>query len=109
MANQAELIYGIAAKHGGFKADAESGKRGYNLTFLIAYIRDLAFNHGMISGPLLCVCARLRLCLWCLCLSFWAACLDLLTLSLPLHPPPFLFQLILSLFLPSSTLADRIV
>eukprot|EP01130_Rhizamoeba_saxonica_P012382 TRINITY_DN5205_c1_g1_i1.p1 TRINITY_DN5205_c1_g1~~TRINITY_DN5205_c1_g1_i1.p1 ORF type:complete len:623 (-),score=148.70 TRINITY_DN5205_c1_g1_i1:133-2001(-) len=46
---QQKQIYRLAKKHGGIKADAESGKRGYQLTFMIAYIRDLAFQCGIMG------------------------------------------------------------
>ena len=37
---QAE-VYRIAARHGGIKGGSENGRRGYQLTFAIAYIRLL--------------------------------------------------------------------
>lgn len=37
---QEQLVYGIARRHGGMKAGSENGKKGYELTFSIAYIRD---------------------------------------------------------------------
>jgi alkyldihydroxyacetonephosphate synthase len=37
---QQTLLSELAAKHQGFMAGAHNGKRGYNLTFAIAYIRD---------------------------------------------------------------------
>jgi len=46
---QQKKIYSIAKKYGGIKADAANGIRGYNLTFMIAYLRDFAFELGMIS------------------------------------------------------------
>lgn len=40
VASQEEAIDDLARKHGGFLAGGHNGKRGYNLTFAIAYIRD---------------------------------------------------------------------
>jgi alkyldihydroxyacetonephosphate synthase len=42
-------LYRIAKKHGGMKAGAANGERGYQLTFGIAYIRDLTFEHWAIA------------------------------------------------------------
>jgi len=39
---QEKLINEIAVKHRGMAAGEENGKKGYLLTFLIAYIRDFA-------------------------------------------------------------------
>jgi len=47
--SQQQKVYSIAKKHHGVKADAANGKRGYELTFMIAYLRDFAFQLGMIS------------------------------------------------------------
>jgi len=46
---QQKQVYAIAKKHHGVKADAANGKRGYELTFMIAYLRDFAFQIGMMS------------------------------------------------------------
>lgn len=46
---QQKALYAIAKKHGGMKAGAENGKRGYQLTFAIAYIRDFIMNHYLIA------------------------------------------------------------
>ncbi len=40
VAAQEQLVYGIARRHGGMKAGSENGKKGYEITFSIAYIRD---------------------------------------------------------------------
>jgi alkyldihydroxyacetonephosphate synthase len=40
VAYQKKGLYRIAKKHGGMPAGAEAGKRGYMLTYAIAYIRD---------------------------------------------------------------------
>ena len=42
-------VYRIAARHGGMKAGAENGRRGYQLTFSIAYIRDFLMNYYIIA------------------------------------------------------------
>jgi len=44
-----KIIYNLAKEYGGVKGDATNGRRGYDLTFMIAYLRDLAFNCGHIS------------------------------------------------------------
>jgi len=38
-------LYSTAKKYGGMKAGAENGIKGYFLTFMIAYIRDLAAKY----------------------------------------------------------------
>ena len=42
-------LYRVAARHGGMKAGAENGRRGYQLTFSIAYIRDFLMNYYIIA------------------------------------------------------------
>jgi alkyldihydroxyacetonephosphate synthase len=42
-------VYRIAAKHHGMKAGAENGRRGYQLTYSIAYIRDFLMNYYIIA------------------------------------------------------------
>ncbi|KAJ2939722.1 hypothetical protein O0L34_g17915 [Tuta absoluta] len=39
----------IAAKYGGIPAGATNGERGYTLTFVIAYIRDLALEYDVVA------------------------------------------------------------
>jgi alkyldihydroxyacetonephosphate synthase len=46
---QERTLYAIAKEHGGMPAGAANGERGYQLTFGIAYIRDLAFEHCSIA------------------------------------------------------------
>jgi alkyldihydroxyacetonephosphate synthase len=46
---QESVFYRIAKAHGGMKAGAKNGERGYQLTFSIAYIRDLTFTHWAIA------------------------------------------------------------
>jgi alkyldihydroxyacetonephosphate synthase len=42
-------LYRIAARHGGMKAGTENGRRGYQLTFSIAYIRDFLMSYYIIA------------------------------------------------------------
>jgi alkyldihydroxyacetonephosphate synthase len=42
-------VYRIAARHGGMKAGSENGRRGYQLTYSIAYIRDFLMNYYIIA------------------------------------------------------------
>jgi len=46
---QQENLYRIAARHRGMKAGAENGRRGYQLTYSIAYIRDFLMNYYIIA------------------------------------------------------------
>jgi alkyldihydroxyacetonephosphate synthase len=46
---QQKDLYRIAARHGGMKAGAENGRRGYQLTYSIAYIRDFLMNYYIIA------------------------------------------------------------
>jgi len=46
---QQDDLYRIALQHGGMKAGAENGKKGYELTFGIAYIRDFVMNYHIIA------------------------------------------------------------
>ncbi|KAG5671439.1 hypothetical protein PVAND_001635 [Polypedilum vanderplanki] len=46
---QEKLIYEIADRYSGLKAGETNGQKGYVLTYVIAYIRDLGLNHGIIS------------------------------------------------------------
>jgi alkyldihydroxyacetonephosphate synthase len=46
---QEKLVYRLAKKHKGFKGGAENGKRGYMLTFGIAYIRDFVLEHNILG------------------------------------------------------------
>ena len=47
--HQREVIFRLAKKHGALSAGASNGKRGYTLTFGIAYIRDF-FNQFQVMG-----------------------------------------------------------
>ncbi len=42
-------VYRIAKRYGGMKGGAENGKRGYQLTFGIAYMRDWILNHFLLA------------------------------------------------------------
>jgi alkyldihydroxyacetonephosphate synthase len=46
---QQKDLYAIAARHGGMKAGSENGRRGYQLTYSIAYIRDFLMNYYIIA------------------------------------------------------------
>ncbi|CAG0912989.1 unnamed protein product [Notodromas monacha] len=46
---QERKVLEIAAKHGGLPGGEENGKRGYLLTFVIAYIRDAGFDLGILA------------------------------------------------------------
>ena len=39
----------LARRHGGMRAGAENGKRGYQLTFGIAYLRDFVMRHWILG------------------------------------------------------------
>ena len=39
----------IAKRHGGMRAGAENGRRGYQLTYGIAYIRDFVMKHHILA------------------------------------------------------------
>lgn len=54
---QQKDVYGIAAKYGGLKAGNENGRRGYQLTYSIAYIRDFLMNHYIIAESFETSCA----------------------------------------------------
>lgn len=46
---QQHAVYRIAKKHQGMKAGEENGRRGYQLTFSIAYIRDFLMSYYIIA------------------------------------------------------------
>ncbi|XP_064477698.1 alkyldihydroxyacetonephosphate synthase, peroxisomal-like isoform X2 [Ornithodoros turicata] len=46
---QEKRVYDIAAKFGGIPAGEENGMRGYMLTFVIAYIRDLGLDFNVVA------------------------------------------------------------
>jgi len=49
VAAQERSVYRFAARHGGMKAGASNGERGYQLTFAIAYIRDFMMDHHILA------------------------------------------------------------
>ncbi|KAM0731917.1 Alkylglycerone-phosphate synthase [Formica fusca] len=49
VAAQERKIYKIADKHGGIPAGEANGERGYMLTFVIAYIRDLGLEFNVLA------------------------------------------------------------
>lgn len=46
---QEKMVYALAKRHGGMKGGAENGRRGYMLTFGIAYIRDFVLQHNILG------------------------------------------------------------
>lgn len=46
---QQQRVYAIARRHGGLLGGEENGMRGYMLTFVIAYIRDLGFEYKYLA------------------------------------------------------------
>ncbi|KXJ71502.1 hypothetical protein RP20_CCG020408 [Aedes albopictus] len=44
-----KLIYGIAAKYGALNGGSKNGAKGYALTFVVAYIRDFAWDFNLIA------------------------------------------------------------
>ena len=46
---QEQKIYKVAKKYNGFPAGESNGERGYTLTFVIAYIRDLGLDYKVVS------------------------------------------------------------
>lgn len=57
VSRQERDVYRIAAKHGGMKAGGDNGRRGYQLTYSIAYIRDFLMNHYIIAESFETSCA----------------------------------------------------
>jgi alkyldihydroxyacetonephosphate synthase len=47
--DQERMVYRLASRHGGMKAGEENGRRGYQLTFSIAYIRDFLMNYYILA------------------------------------------------------------
>ena len=46
---QERQVYSICRRFGGMAADAKNGIRGYFLTYMIAYLRDVAMNYHFIA------------------------------------------------------------
>ena len=49
VAAQRRRVFALARRHGGMKGGAENGRRGYALTFAIAYIRDFMMRHWVLG------------------------------------------------------------
>jgi len=49
VAAEESSVYRIAKRHDGMKGGASNGKRGYQLTFAIAYLRDWILNHWLLA------------------------------------------------------------
>ncbi len=49
VAAQERAVGQLAKRHGGIAAGAENGRRGYELTFGIAYIRDFVMDHWILA------------------------------------------------------------
>jgi alkyldihydroxyacetonephosphate synthase len=49
VAIQERMLYDIASKFGGLAGGEENGRRGYRMTFAIAYVRDLGFDYCYLS------------------------------------------------------------
>lgn len=49
VAGQKRWVRRLARKYGGMSAGAENGRRGYEMTFGIAYIRDFVMNHYVLA------------------------------------------------------------
>lgn len=49
VAAEQKSVYRIAKRHGGMKGGAENGRRGYQLTYGIAYLRDWILNHYLLA------------------------------------------------------------
>uniref|UniRef100_A0A6A7G5F9 Alkylglycerone-phosphate synthase n=1 Tax=Hirondellea gigas TaxID=1518452 RepID=A0A6A7G5F9_9CRUS len=49
IARQESEVFAVAKEYSGRSAGEENGKRGYFLTFMIAYIRDFAFDYNFMA------------------------------------------------------------
>lgn len=49
VAAQEQMVYEIAKKYDGMPAGPENGRRGYQLTYGIAYIRDFVMDHWVLA------------------------------------------------------------
>jgi alkyldihydroxyacetonephosphate synthase len=49
VAGQVHAVRRLARRHGGLPAGAENGRRGYQLTFGIAYLRDFVMRHYILG------------------------------------------------------------
>lgn len=46
---QEQKIYEVGKQHGGLASGQTNGERGYTLTFVIAYIRDMGLEYGVLA------------------------------------------------------------
>jgi alkyldihydroxyacetonephosphate synthase len=46
---QEQVVAAICARFGGLRAGPDAGRRGYFLTYMIAYLRDFGIDHGFLS------------------------------------------------------------
>ncbi|CAH1773004.1 unnamed protein product, partial [Owenia fusiformis] len=49
VAAQEKRVYEVASKFGGIPGGEDNGQRGYMMTFVIAYIRDLGFDYYIVA------------------------------------------------------------
>jgi len=49
VAAQEKKVYEVASKYGGIAGGEENGMNGYMLTFVIAYLRDMAFEYCVVA------------------------------------------------------------
>ena len=49
VAGEERAVWRLARRHGGMRAGAENGKKGYELTFGIAYLRDFIMKHYILG------------------------------------------------------------
>ena len=49
VATEEQNVYRIAKRHNGMKGGEENGRRGYQLTYGIAYLRDWILNHYLLA------------------------------------------------------------
>lgn len=46
---QMKVLHTVSAKYGGLSGGSENGIKGYQLTYMIAYIRDFCMNYGIVA------------------------------------------------------------
>jgi len=46
---QEKTVYAVAKKHNGLKSSAADGRRGYVMTFMVAYIRDIVMDYYFVA------------------------------------------------------------
>jgi alkyldihydroxyacetonephosphate synthase len=49
VAREQRAVRRIASRHGGLSAGAENGRKGYEMTFAIAYLRDFVMRHYILA------------------------------------------------------------